>query len=130
MADLNQLKQKYAPVIALFEHFEPQGAQLSEPTLDGEKLSLKGSVPSTVIANRVWDTIKEVDPNYEDLHHEIATTGSAEQSYMIAEGDNLSKISQYFYGKASHYETIAQANGIEDPNKVHVGQELKIPVLG
>lgn len=129
MADLDQLKQKYAPVIALFAHFSRQGAQLDEPTLDGEKLVLKGSVPSTVVANRVWDTIKEVDPTYADLQHEIATTGTPEQSYMIAEGDNLSKISQFFYGAASHYQQIAEANSIDNPDHIRVGQELKIPVL-
>jgi LysM repeat protein len=129
MADLEQLKQKYAPVIALFSHFAPQGAQLAEPSLEGDKLVLKGSVPSTVIANRIWDTIKQVDPTYADLHHEIATTGTPEQSYMIAGGDNLSKISQFFYGSANHYQKIAEANNIEDPNKIHEGQEIKIPVL-
>jgi LysM repeat protein len=129
MADLEQLKQKYASVIELFSHFAPQGAVLEDTSLDGEKLVLKGSVPSTVVADRVWDTIKEVDPTYADLQHEIATTGTPEQSYMVAEGDNLSRISQFFYGKASHYQAIAEANNMDNPDKVQVGQELKIPVL-
>ncbi|RRA48213.1 LysM peptidoglycan-binding domain-containing protein [Acidipila sp. EB88] len=129
MADLQQLKTKYAPVLALFPHFAPQGAQLQDASLDGDKLLLKGSVPSTVIANRVWDVIKQVDPAFSDLHHEIATTGGAEQPYTIAAGDNLSKVSQYFYGSASHYEKIAQANNISDPNKIHAGQQINIPVL-
>ena len=129
MADLDQLKQKYAPVLAVFSHFAPQGAQLDDVSLDGEKLHLKGTVPSTVIANRVWDAIKQVDPVYADLHHEIGTTGGAEQPYTIAPGDNLSKVSQFFYGSANHYTKIAEANGIGDPNKIHAGQEIKIPVL-
>ncbi len=129
MADLQQLKQKYGPVLALFEHFAPQGAQLQDTSLDGDKLLLKGTVPSTVIANRVWDTIKQVDPTYADLHHEIATTGPADQPYTIASGDNLSKISQFFYGSANHYAKIAEANHIADPNKIHAGQEIQVPVL-
>ncbi len=129
MADLDQLKQKYAPVLNLFEHFAPQGAQLQQVALDGVKLLLKGTVPSTVLANRIWDTIKQVDPAYADLHHEIATTGSGEQAYTIAPGDNLSKVSQFFYGSANHYEKIAQANNISDPNKIHAGQQIQIPVL-
>ncbi len=129
MADLDQLKQKYAPVLALFEHFAPQGALLQQTALDGDKLLVKGTVPSTVIANRIWDTIKQVDPAYTDLHHEIGTTGGAEQPYTIAPGDNLSKISQFFYGAASHYEKIAEANNITDPNKIHAGQQIQLPVL-
>ncbi len=129
MADLEQLTQKYTPVIQLFQHFAPQGAQLQQPALDGDKLLLRGSVPSTVIANRIWDTIKQVDPQYADLHHEIATTGPAEQSYIISPGDNLSRISQFFYGSASHYGKIAETNHIADPNKIHPGEQIEIPVL-
>ena len=54
MADLNQLKQKYHPVLALFDHFAPHGAQLQQVALDGDKLLIQGTVPSTVIANRIW----------------------------------------------------------------------------
>ena len=129
MADLEQLKQKYAPVLALFQHFAPQGAQLQNVSLDGDKLLIQGSVPSTVIANRIWDVIKQVDPAFADLHHEIATSGGATQPYTIVSGDNLSKVSQYFYGSANHYSKIAEANGISDPNKIHAGQAIQIPVL-
>ena len=63
MADLDQLKQKYSPVIQTIEGFSDLGAKVDTVSLDGEKLYLKGSVPSEVVANRVWDVIKQVDPN-------------------------------------------------------------------
>lgn len=129
MADLEQLKQKYAPVLQMFQHFAPQGAQLQEVGLDGDKLLVRGTVPSTVIADRVWDAIKQSDPTYSDLHHEIGTTGGAEQDYTIQSGENLSKISQFFYGSANHYSKIAEANGIADPDKIRAGQQIKIPVI-
>ena len=129
MADLEQLKQKYAPVIQTIESFSAEGAKLDDVSLDGDKLHLKGEVPSQVVANRVWDVIKQVDPQFADLHHEIATTGGAEQSYTIKSGDNLSKISQHFYGSANHYPKIAEASGIADANKIQVGQTITIPVL-
>jgi hypothetical protein len=91
MADLEQLKQKYAPVIQTIQGFSNVGAKLEPVSLDGEKLYLKGSVPSTVVANRVWDVIKQVDPQYSDLHHEIATSGGPNQSYTVKSGDNLSR---------------------------------------
>jgi len=90
MADLDQLKQKYSPVIQTIEGFGDLGAKVDSVSLDGEKLYLKGSVPSEVVANRVWDVIKQVDPVYSDLHHEIATTGGPNQSYSVKSGDNLS----------------------------------------
>jgi len=129
MADLEQLKQKYAGVITTIQSFSDLGATVDQVDLDGDKLLLKGSVPSTVVLNRVWDAIKKADPTYSDLHHEIATTGGAEQPYTIQSGDNLSHIAQRFYGAASKYSAVAQANGIADPDKIKVGQALSLPVI-
>jgi nucleoid-associated protein YgaU len=129
MADLDQLKQKYGPVIQTIEGFSDLGAKVDSATLDGDKLYLKGSVPSQVVANRVWDVIKQVDPSYSDLHHEIVTSGGADQSYNVKSGDTLSKISSRFYGSPNHYSKIAAASSIPDPNKIQVGQQITVPVL-
>jgi nucleoid-associated protein YgaU len=129
MADLDALKQKYAPVIEEIQSFSDLGATLDEPSLDGEQLHLKASVPSTVVANRIWDAIKATDATYSDLHHEMTTSGGETQAYTIKSGDNLSKIAKRFYGEASKYNDIAKANNIDDPNKIQVGQELTLTVL-
>jgi nucleoid-associated protein YgaU len=127
MADLNQLKQKYQPVIDTIQSFSAEGAKVDDVSLDGDKLLLKASVPSQVVANRVWDVIKQVDPTYSDLHHEITTTGGDTQSYTIQSGDSLSKISKKFYGDANQYQKIASANSISDPNKIQAGKTITIP---
>ena len=129
MADFEALKQKYAPVIETIQSFAEYGATLDAVDLDGEKLHIKGTVPSEVVANRVWDSIKQCDPTYSDLHHEIATTGGAEQPYTIKSGDNLSKVSKLFYGNANKYAKIAEANGISNPDHIQVGQSIEIPVI-
>ena len=129
MADIEQLKQKYADVISTIQGFADLGATLDAVDMDGEKLHLKGSVPSKVVANRVWDEIKKADETFADLHHEIATTGGDEQPYTIRSGDNLSHIAKRFYGAASKYSDIAQANGIDNPDHIQVGQQLSLPVL-
>ena len=128
MADLEQLKQKYAPVVSTIESFSAEGAKVEDQSLDGDKLHLKASVPSPVVANRVWDSIKQVDPSYADLHHEITTAGTT-QEYTIASGDNLSKVSKHFYGSPNHYQKIADANGIADADKIQAGQSITIPAL-
>lgn len=129
MADLQALQQKYAPVIKVIKEFEPYGAKLVGTDLAGEQLHLVAQVPSQVVLNRVWDTIKQVDPAYADLKHEITNTGGQESSYTVKAGDNLSKISKLFYGNPNKYETIAKANNLSDPDKIHPGETLKIPVL-
>jgi nucleoid-associated protein YgaU len=130
MADLDALKAKYQPVFDTIDSFSEYGAKIDSADLDGEKLHLKGEVPSKVIANRVWDVIKECDPAYADLEHEIATTGGDSQAYTIKSGDNLSKVSKLFYGSANHYTQIAEANGIDNPDHIQVGQEIQVPPLG
>lgn len=129
MADLNQLKQKYAAVIATIQGFTEYGATLDAVDLDGEKLHIKANVPSKVVAERVWTVIKQCDPTYSDLHHEIATTGGDEQAYTIKPGDNLSKVSKLFYGDATKYPQIAKSNGLDNPDKIQVGQQITLPVI-
>lgn len=128
MADLEQLKQKYAPVIETIQGFQEFGATLEAVDLDGDKLHLKGTVPSTVCANRVWDVIKSIDPTFEDLHHEIGTTGGETQPYTIKSGDTLSHVSKVFYGTPNQYMLIVKENHLPDPNNVKIGTTLQVPV--
>ena len=125
MADLNALKQKYAPVITKIQQFADYGATVDAVDLAGEQLHVKASVPSQVVANRVWDEIKKVDPSFADLQHNI-TVGSG-TLYVVKSGDNLSNISKSFYGNPNEYSKIAQANNISNPDRIQVGQQLKIP---
>lgn len=129
MADLNQLQSKYQPVLDEFTKLAPYGAKLDGTALDDQgKLVIKGEVPSTVAANRIWDIIKKCDPTFSDLHHEIATTGGAEQSVTIKSGDTLGALCLLFYGNANKYPEVAKANSI-DANQIKVGQTLNLPVL-
>ena len=86
MADLEALKRKYAPVIAMIEKFVPYGATLQAVDLAGEQLHIRGTVPSKVVLERVWDQIKKADPTYSDLKHEIGTTGGDTQPVTIKHG--------------------------------------------
>jgi len=123
MADLDQLKQKYAPVL---HTLEIEGAQVTDPGMAGEQLALSATVVSEASKNRLRDSIKSVDPTFADLKHNIQVV-PGEQVYTIQPGDNLSKISKYFCGNANKYMDIAKANGLSDPDQIKVGQQLNIP---
>ncbi len=123
MADFDQLKQKYQPVLDVIQK---EGAQIQGLGMDGNQLSLKVLANSEAGNNRIWDAIKAVDPNYSDLKHDIQFR-EGQQTYTVRPGDNLSKISKQFYGDANKYMTIAKANNLQDPDKIKVGQELVIP---
>jgi nucleoid-associated protein YgaU len=129
MADQEALKKKYAPVIESLQRFAPYGATLEAVDLAGEQLHIKGTVPSKVVLERVWDHIKKADPTYSDLKHEIGNSGGDTQPVTIKSGDTLSAISLLFYGNANKYPQIAKANNIADPNNVPIGTTLQLPVL-
>lgn len=58
--------------------------------------------------------------------YEIGPDGT---TYIVKPGDMLMAIAKKFYGDESKYVLIMKANNIEDPNKIYVDQELKIPPL-
>jgi nucleoid-associated protein YgaU len=116
------LKNKYQPVA---DFMSKNGFQILNFHVDQGKAVLKAAAPTEHLKARAWDEIKRVDPNFADLQHEI-TVGSGTM-YIVKSGDTLSKISKNYYGDANQYNKIAQANNISNPDKIQVGQELRIP---
>jgi nucleoid-associated protein YgaU len=51
------------------------------------------------------------------------------QTYVVKQGDTLSKIAQELYGDARLYTRIFEANRdvLKDPDKIQPGQKLRIP---
>ena len=47
--------------------------------------------------------------------------------YVIAEGDNLWKISEKFFDSGYNWVDIAKANNLTNPNSLEAGKELVIP---
>jgi nucleoid-associated protein YgaU len=124
MADLlAQLKQKYQPVLNAIQR---EGAELQNLNLDGNQLFLKATAVSEASKNRIWDAIKQVDPNFADLKHDIEVR-QGNQTYTVQPGDTLSKISKRFYGDPNKYPQIAKANNLENPDQIKAGQQLLIP---
>ena len=117
-----ELKDKYQPVA---DFMSRNAFQVQYFHVENGKVVLTAVAPTEYLKNRAWDEIKKVDPTYADLQHDL-TVGSGAM-YVVKSGDNLSKISKSFYGNPNEYTKIAQANSIADPDKIRVGQELKIP---
>lgn len=53
----------------------------------------------------------------------------ATQYYEVKKGDTLWKIAENFYGDGKLYKTIFEANTdiLKDPDKIQIGQKLRIP---
>lgn len=117
-----ELKQKYQPVA---DFMSKNSFQVQHFHVQNGKVILTATAPTEYLKERAWDEIKKVDSTYADLQHGI-TVGSG-SVYIVKSGDTLSKISKSFYGNPNEYPKIARLNNIPDPDKIQVGQELKIP---
>ena len=140
MADdqqLEQMKQKYAAVLTTVQQLQ---VQLSHVNMQGGKLFIQGAAPSEQAKNKVWDQIKQTNPNWaQDLVADISVSGNGgaaqpstqtqQRTYTVQAGDSLSKISKQFYGNANDYNKIFEANRdvLSDPDKISPGQTLQIP---
>jgi LysM repeat protein len=129
MPTFEELKKKYQSVIDLAKQ---RGVSLKNVNLEGDKLLIRGGAPNQAIKNEVWSQIKAIDPKYADLTADISIDASLPvpaKIYEVVSGDTLSKIAKKFYGDAAKYMKIFDANKdqLKDPDKIKVGQKLKIP---
>ena len=129
MANLDALKKKYQPVIDVAQ---TRGVSIKNVHIENEKLLIRGAAPNDAIKNEVWAKIKAIDPVYADLTADITIDPKLPvpvKTYDVVAGDTLSKIAKHYYGDASKYMKIFEANKdqLKDPNKIAVGQKLRIP---
>jgi nucleoid-associated protein YgaU len=124
MASLDGLKAKYSAVL---DKGHEVGLNLQNLNLEGEKLLIRGAVPSDYAKNELWDEIKKIDASLGDIIADINVQSGL--TYKVVSGDTLSKIAKRFYGNANDYHQIFNANRdqLSDPDKIRVGQELKLP---
>jgi nucleoid-associated protein YgaU len=133
----NELKQKYQTVLNVADQ---ERVQFQNLHVQDNKLFIRATAPSEEAKNKFWDQIKLVNPSTDDITADISVSqqqaqaaavggGGSTQSYTVKAGDTLSKISKQFYGDANEYMRIFYANRdhLKDPDKIQVGQELKIP---
>jgi len=135
MDRLEELKSKYQSVLRLIEQ---KGLRMHNLHVQDNKLFIKASASTQELKNEIWNQIKLVDPSFGDLTCDIGIDPSMAppkpsapelKTYTVQSGDTLSKIAKQYYGNASSYMKIFEANKdkLSDPNKIQVGQVLRIP---
>lgn len=124
MASFDDLKAKYSAVLSKGHEV---GLNVQNLNLEGDKLLIRGVVPSDYAKNEIWDEIKKVDASLGDIIADVNVQSGL--TYTVVSGDTLSKIAKRFYGNANDYNKIFNANRdqLSDPDKIRVGQELKLP---
>lgn len=96
-----------------------------EVKLSGEAASAEAMEKAVLMAGNVQGVAK-VSAN------QVQAPPQADkvEYYTIQSGDNLSAIAKKFLGSASAYPKIFEANRevIKDPDKIYVGQKIRIPL--
>ena len=124
------VQEKYQ---SLLELANQNGTTYNLSEADGV-LHVEGNAPSAEAKQQLWDKYNEIDPDYRsgDLVLNIsvgadAAAGGGGHTYTVEAGDNLSRIGQK-YGLPWKAIYDANRDQISNPDLIHPGQELKIPI--
>jgi len=109
----------------------------------GKVITLKGKAESREAANLVMEKLDQAvkaenivnaievakKPEAVPAPEAAPEPVSGERFYEVVAGDTLGAISQKYYGQASNYMKIFEANRdiLDNPDLIKVGQNLKIP---
>jgi LysM repeat protein len=112
-------------------------------TVEGKVVTLEGQADSLDVKGRVMaefnkmvDTENTVNririqgpPAAPPVQPPTPQTTEEETIYVVQKGDTLGALAQRFYGKASLYPKIFEANRdiLSNPDLIKVGQKLRIP---
>lgn len=121
------LTEKYQPLIDLANQLGISGLNVTE----GEGfLKIEGAAASAEAKQQLWNEYNRIDPDYRSGDMVLNVTApegeSSGTTYTVQSGDSLSKIGSH-YGVS--WQKIFEANRdkLNDPDKIHPGQELTIP---
>ena len=124
------MKAKYQSVLDLGQELAIQNGDVKE---ENGKLHISGTAKNQYEKNLLWDKIKEIGgDNPADLVADINVADtSVFANHTVKSGDTLGKIAKHYYGKASKYNAIFEANTniLKSADVIHPGQELVIPNL-
>lgn len=130
VATRDQLRQTQAQSAA----FAVENQQLKT------KLALTGSLPSSTTPSRPGTipsvsinlpsaTVAPATPPPAAVAPAVASTPATPRVHTVSSGDSLSKISKQYYGTATRWNDILQANKdvIRNPDALVLGTKLRIP---
>ncbi|MFT7120969.1 MAG: hypothetical protein ACJAZ9_001147 [Neolewinella sp.] len=122
------LQDKYRSVLNMGEKFNATDGFVEEA--DG-MLRLGGTVEYLHEKDQMWDEIKRVGgESAMDINADIKVRNhSIYAMHTVAKGESLSLIAKDYLKDVMAYKAIFASNSdtLDDPNKIHPGQELVIP---
>lgn len=98
------------------------------PTVPTQNTNPAATGTSTPVANQPVSIIGE-HPTTRPGTTTSAMTSSTKTTtdYVVKSGDTMSSIAEDWFGDASKWSMIAKENPVADPNRLSVGQKLRLP---
>ncbi len=120
------LREKYQKLI---DHAETSGVQDLSVVEQNNVLYVTGST-TELIKDQLWKIYDEIDPDMRaaDLVLNIEVIPGTEEIYEVKAGDNLSKIAKKYPNMTWKKIFDANTDQLKDPNLIHPGQKLRIPL--
>lgn len=117
---------------SIAENIEESGVlvQNLDVTVVGDKAILNGRVGTQTCSEKLTLIAgNQYGVSQVDCQLEVTSPEPEAKFYTVKSGDTLGKIAKEFYGNASEYPKIFEANQpmLTDPDKIYVGQNLRIP---
>lgn len=124
------VKAKYQSVLNLGESLNIANGDVTE---ENGVLKITGTAKTQYEKDLLWDSIKVAggeNPADITANIEVADT-SVYARHTVKSGESLGKIAKQYYGNASKYQAIFEANTgiLKSPDVIHPDQELVIPNL-
>ena len=133
-AAMEELNTRAAKAIEAYIASQNLGVEAVQVTFDGTqgKVTVRGQAPTQEALEKVTLCCGNV-ANVKDVDNLMAVVAPAPEAqyHDVVRGDTLSAIAKKFYGDASKYPKIFEANKpmLTHPDKIYPGQKLRIPPL-
>lgn len=99
---------------------------MTHPPKKPDFSNVRANVSSTEAPKADFSNVQSTVSSSE---HAIAGDDGEVRTHTVVRGETLSEIAKQYYGKASKYPKIFEANRdqLDDPDRIKPGQVLKIP---
>lgn len=122
------IKEKYNEVINLAQTSGVSDLKVNE---QNNILYVSGTASSEDVKRKIWAAYERIDPDMRsgDMVLDISVTANPnQQTYTVKSGDSLSKIAGNYKGLTWQEIWEANKDQISNPDLIHPGQVLKIPL--
>jgi LysM repeat protein len=122
---MSTLTDKYAKLIQAAQAANVQGLDIAEK----DNILYLAGTASASVKEQLWNIYNQIDPDFRSGDLVLKVEASAEEVvYEVKSGDSLSKIATHYAGMT--WQKIFEANKdrISNPNLIHPGQKLRIPL--